>query len=138
MHRIHAAVQQVQHRRYLPDLELRCHPSVAIDLHREALDSSGAFMPASFAGHTPRLLGMEMVSDEWLPRGVWRLCDDDGTLLLDCREGTGPVVPCRSVGYPARRIGSSPVAEPFSPRQTLLAAARWLRKATRGPWFADR
>lgn len=34
-----------------------------------------------------RPFGLAVDVDEWLPPGVWRLCDDDGTLLRDCREG---------------------------------------------------
>lgn len=46
--------------------------------------------PVSFPGSydpRPGALGMAMEIDEHLPRGVWRLCDADQTLLYDCREG---------------------------------------------------
>ncbi len=35
----------------------------------------------------PEVFGMRLNTDEWLPPDVWRLADEHGTLLYDCREG---------------------------------------------------
>jgi hypothetical protein len=49
-------------------------------------DGSPVRFPTSF-DRRPGALGMALEVDEHLPRGVWRLCDADQTLLYDCREG---------------------------------------------------
>jgi hypothetical protein len=49
-------------------------------------DGSPVSFPGSFDPR-PGALGMTLEVDEYLPRGVWRLCDADQTLLYDCREG---------------------------------------------------
>lgn len=38
-----------------------------------------------FPGDDLALYGFEVVSDRWLPADVWRLTDEDDTLLWDCR-----------------------------------------------------
>jgi hypothetical protein len=35
----------------------------------------------------PALFGMNLDTDQWLPPDVWRLADEHGTLLYDCRQG---------------------------------------------------
>lgn len=82
--RILTAAEDITYRTGQPPAIIRCHPGVAIDLHRAALDYGYG------SAYTPdvELAGMRIVSDEWLPEHVWRLCDADDTLLLDCREGT--------------------------------------------------
>jgi hypothetical protein len=36
---------------------------------------------------TTPVFGMRLNIDDYLPPDVWRLADDHGTLLYDCREG---------------------------------------------------
>ena len=38
-------------------------------------------------GYDLQVFGMRVEVDEYLPRGVWRLCDGAGTALFDCRQG---------------------------------------------------
>lgn len=82
--RILNAARDVTHRRGLPPEVIRCHPLIAVELHRAALDQ-GFGSPFD---RDVTLAGMRVDTDEHLPERVWRLCDADDTLLLDCREGT--------------------------------------------------
>ncbi len=67
---------------------LRVGPQLAYDLEAEMWRRT--LEPHTFRPPTPYEpgpLGLTVVVDRHLPPDVWRLCDADGTLLYDCREG---------------------------------------------------
>jgi hypothetical protein len=96
--RIHAAAMDIAHRTAVPPKQLRAHPAVAFEWQRAAMEEfgsadmghfgpRGAMIPDYFDTR-PHVLGMSVETDPWLPPDMFRLCDEDGTLLYDSREGT--------------------------------------------------
>jgi hypothetical protein len=80
---------------------LRAHPEVGYQLRVAtsqdgfSATSLGRFGPpgASIPDYfdpRPGVVGLVLEHDRYLQRGAWRLCDDAGTLLYDCREGKSP------------------------------------------------
>ncbi len=68
---------------------VRCHPETAYHLGREQQER--AFTPHTYTmpGITDRsIVGIRLETDQHLPPGMWRLCDEHDTLLYDSREGT--------------------------------------------------
>ena len=77
---VRAASAQANH----PLASVRAHPWLINEMARW----SQAVLPVSTSFRVPiQVLGLQVVTDEHLPRGVWRLCDGDGGLLWDCRSG---------------------------------------------------
>lgn len=94
------AIGKVQRRTYDRPAILRCAPNVAYEIMVTfdpltvgadfgRFGPPGAGIPDYFDPR-PGALGMRLETDEYLPPGAWRLCDEDDTLLYDCREGTSP------------------------------------------------
>ena len=52
-------------------------------LHMSRMDRDGWWDQGS--PREPKLYGLELLSDPWLPPDVWRLTDEHDTLLHDCR-----------------------------------------------------
>lgn len=59
-----------------------------MEIYRISLESHYAVNPYSFEHvDTPPVFGMRLNIDDYLPPDVWRLADEHGTLLYDCRQG---------------------------------------------------
>lgn len=96
--RIHDAASEIAYRTSVPPKQLRCHPSTGFELHQAWAEMTGAYDMGRFGPRgaiipdyfdtRPQILGMAVETDSWLPPGMFRLCDEDGTLLYDSREGT--------------------------------------------------
>ena len=94
------AASEVQRRTYRRPKVIRCAPSVAYEIMRDARAEigsyNGMFGPPGvdipdYLAPRPGALGLAIETDEYLTSGAWRLCDADQTLLYDCREGTSPL-----------------------------------------------
>lgn len=67
---------------------VHCNPATWHQLQGvmwESALSGGHIAPPGLT--EPSLLGVRLVVDPHLPPDVWRLTDEDETLLYDCREG---------------------------------------------------
>jgi hypothetical protein len=66
--------------------------SVGMEIYEIMMrDPNVPMMTNPFAGlHHAGPYGLDLNIDDDLPRDVWRLADEHGTLLYDCREGTSP------------------------------------------------
>lgn len=92
-----AAVQESRRERFSGDgLVLRCHPGVWHELQfadpcpptpgrPDQWGRRDTYLPQD---GPPTIIGLTVCIDEHLPALVWRLCDEDMTLIYDCREGT--------------------------------------------------
>ncbi len=60
---------------------------VGVQLYRMAMDLHGMTWAPVGAPMGDDLFGMRLHTDSWLPPDVWRLADEHGTLLYDCRQG---------------------------------------------------
>lgn len=79
---IHRAQSMVRVAGARGPLKFRCHPSVVMDLARDLpLEMATGFLV------DPAVLGMDIVEDEYLSPGAWRITDEFDTLLWDCRMG---------------------------------------------------
>jgi hypothetical protein len=68
---------------------VRVGVALAYELERQSWINAlkpHAFSPPGITD--PHVGGLRIVVDDHLPADVWRLCDEDMTLLYDCREGT--------------------------------------------------
>lgn len=75
-----------------PDV-VRVATDVSVSLATTAA-AIGAYLASPFSRNGYEapltLFSLRVDLDKYLPRGVWRLCDADETLLYDCREGKAP------------------------------------------------
>ncbi len=60
---------------------------VGVQIYRMAMDPRGMTWAPLNAPMGGDLFGMRLHTDTWLPPDVWRLADEHGTLLYDCRQG---------------------------------------------------
>lgn len=63
--------------------------SMPLDMSLGRFGPRGANIP-DYYDPRPGIVGLVVEVDGYVQRGVWRLCDDAGTLLYDCREGKSP------------------------------------------------
>lgn len=84
------AAGDITHRTMLRPDEVRCHPETALRIDQEMWARALTPHPYTIPGITENrgAVGMRVEVDPWLPPGMFRLCDEDGTLLYDSREGT--------------------------------------------------
>jgi hypothetical protein len=67
---------------------LQVHPQTGYELQRQMMIDACAphdYRPPGL--YEPGPVGLDLETNEHLPPGVWRLADEHGTLLYDCREG---------------------------------------------------
>lgn len=61
--------------------------AAGMEIYRISWESDAYARPFTDDPFVAPVLGMRFNIDDWLPPDVWRLADEHGTLLYDCREG---------------------------------------------------
>lgn len=58
-----------------------------MDIYKISMTNGPYLPPYGLEPTALPVLGMQLNIDDYLPPDVWRLADEHGTLLYDCREG---------------------------------------------------